>query len=160
MTAEDPCPCSRARSARRRHRCSVVCTSNKLETLPKSGHSPTRQPRIAVRSSFTRGPHRARTHDLAGFTRNGSALEVNQAGINASTTCSHEYPPAKRRLAKDNKEENTSRVIAWQRCPKVFSPLANANCSDVEATVGVRWRSDCARQLNRRWRLTASSLRT
>src|SRR6476469_2164499 len=59
-------------------------------------------------------------HDLAGFTRNASALAVNQAGINASTTCSQEYPPAKRRCANVNREENTSRVIAWQRCPKVF----------------------------------------
>src|SRR5882762_3810314 len=99
-------------------------------------------------------------HDLEGFTRNQSALEVPQAGINASATCSHEYPPAKRRLAKDNKDRNTSRAIARQRCPKVRSPLANANCSDVEATVGMRWSNDCARQLNRRWRLTASSLRT
>jgi hypothetical protein len=36
-------------------------------------------------------------HDLEGFTRNLSALAVNQAGINASATCAHEYPPAKRR---------------------------------------------------------------
>src|SRR5215510_13458694 len=99
-------------------------------------------------------------HDLVGFTRNQETLVENQAGINASTTWSHEYPPAKRRLANESKEENTSRVMAWQRCPKVFSPLANANCSDVDATVGARWRSDCARQLKRKWRLTASSLRT
>ena len=29
-------------------------------------------------------------HDLEGFTRNLSALVVNQAGINASATCAHE----------------------------------------------------------------------
>src|SRR5262249_51514106 len=102
----------------------------------------------------------ASTHDLEGFTRNQSTLEVTQAGIKASATCSHEYPPAKRRLAKENTDRKTSRAIARQRCPKVLSPLANANCSEVEATVGMRWSTDCARQLNRRWRLTASSLRT
>jgi hypothetical protein len=99
-------------------------------------------------------------HDLEGFTRNTSTREVNHAGINDSATCIHEYPPANRRWAKDNRERNTSRVIVRQRCPKVISPLANANCSDVDAIVGVRWRIDCARQLSRRWRLTASSLRT
>ena len=86
-------------------------------------------------------------HDLEGFTRNQPAWEVTQAGINASATCSHEYPPAKRRLAKDNKDRKTSRAIARQRCPKVLSPLANANCSEVEAIVGMRWSNDCARQL-------------
>src|ERR1051325_6742092 len=39
----------------------------------------------------------ASQHDLEGFTRNLSALGVTQAGIKASVTCSHEYPPAKRR---------------------------------------------------------------
>ena len=83
-------------------------------------------------------------HDFEGFTRNFSTLGVNHAGINASTTCSHEYPPAKRRWASESTEENTSRVIAQQRCPKVMVPLANANCSEVDPTVGVRWRMDCA----------------
>jgi hypothetical protein len=36
-------------------------------------------------------------HDFAGFAWNFSALGVNQAGINASVICSHEYPPANRR---------------------------------------------------------------
>ena len=36
-------------------------------------------------------------HDLEGFTRNLSGQGMNQAGINASATCAHEYPPAKRR---------------------------------------------------------------
>ena len=105
-------------------------------------------------------PRKAALHDLEGFTRNQEALAVNQAGINASATCAHEYPPAKRRFATDQSEEKTSRVIARQRCPKVISPLANANCSDVDPTAGARWRRDCARQLKRKWRLTASSLRT
>ena len=52
--------------------------------------------------------------------------------------------------ALESRAEKTSRVIARQRCPKVIVPLANANCSDVEAIVGVRWRIDCARQLKRR----------
>lgn len=46
-----------------------------------------------------------------GFTRAPSALVTNQAGINAFATCAHEYPPAKRRRAKESKDRNTSRVI-------------------------------------------------
>src|SRR5262245_41754424 len=87
-------------------------------------------------------------------------LVVAHVGIKTSATCSHENPSAKRRLATAKKEWKTSRPIARQRCPKVISPWANANFSEVEAMAGARWSSDCARQLKRRWRLTASSLRT
>src|SRR5215813_8047500 len=86
-------------------------------------------------------------HDFEGFPWNVCALIINHAGIKASVTCSHEYPPANRRWATESKEEKTSRVIARQRCPKVIAPLANTNCSEVEAIAGARWRSDCARQL-------------
>jgi hypothetical protein len=54
----------------------------------------------------------------------------------------------------------TSRAIVRHLCPKVVSPFANANLSVSAPEAGARWTSDCATQLNRKWRVTASSLRT
>jgi hypothetical protein len=57
-------------------------------------------------------------------------------------------------------ERKTSLDMARHRCPKVIFPLANLNLSDSDAGADARWISDCDTQLKRKWRLTASSLRT
>ena len=76
------------------------------------------------------------------------------------STSSHDFPSAKRRLLNSSIERKTSLAIVRHRCPKVVFPLANSNLSDSDTTADARWMSDCDTQLKRKWRLTASSLRT
>jgi len=82
------------------------------------------------------------------------------AGINVSKIASQERPCANSWVTNCSSPCRTSRVIARHLWPKVGSPLANANLSVSTPEAGARWTNDCATQLKRKWRWTASSLRT
>src|SRR5262245_57315420 len=82
------------------------------------------------------------------------------AGINVSKIASQERPCANSWATNCSSPCRTSRVIARHLWPKVGSPLANANLSVSAPEAGARWTNDCATQLKRKWRWTASSLRT
>ena len=82
------------------------------------------------------------------------------AGINVSKIASQERPCANSWVTNCSSPCRTSRVIARHLWPKVGAPLANANLSVSTPEAGARWTNDCATQLKRKWRWTASSLRT
>src|SRR5262249_37278085 len=99
-------------------------------------------------------------------TRLGKFVELLPAadglhmGINISRMCSHLWPRASRDAAHRNSPSSASRAIARAFCPTVIAPCANANLSEADGDVDARCSSDCATQLKRKWRVTASSFRT
>ena len=99
-------------------------------------------------------------HDLEITMAMGRARRIVYAGITMSKMCSHDWPWANKCSTSLRSPWNASRAIARTFCPTVLSPCANANLSDVDPMAGARWSSDCAMQLNQKWRVTASSLRT
>src|SRR4029453_954246 len=81
------------------------------------------------------------------------------AGINTSKMCSQLWPWANSCSTSLSRLCNASRAIVRTRCPMVMVPCANANLSVADPEAGVCWSNDCATQLKRKWRWTASSLR-
>jgi hypothetical protein len=81
-------------------------------------------------------------------------------GMSISRICSHLWPRASRDAVNRNSPSSASRAIARAFCPTVITPCANANLSEADGDVGTCWSHDCATQLNRQWRVTASSWRT
>src|SRR4029453_109053 len=82
------------------------------------------------------------------------------AGKRSSKMSSHLRPRANSEATNRKSPDHASRTIVWHLCPQVLSPCANANLSEVAPEAGACWTNDCATQLKRKWRLTASSLRT
>src|SRR4029450_7025942 len=87
-------------------------------------------------------------------------VATDYAGINTSKMCSQLCPWANSCSTSLSRLCNASRAIVRTRCPMVLAPCANANLSVSDPEAGACWSNDCATQLKRKWRLTASSLRT
>ena len=88
------------------------------------------------------------------------SVTMDYAGINTSKICSQLCPWASSCSTSWSRFFNASRAIVRTFCPMVTSPCANANLSVSDPEAGALWSNDCATQLKRKWRLTASSLRT
>jgi insertion element IS1 protein InsB len=97
------------------------------------------------------------------YTRLGGLswfVATDYAGINTSKMCAQLWPWANSCSTSLSRLCNASRAIVRTRCPMVMAPCANANLSVSDPEAGACWSNDCATQLKRQWRLTASSLRT
>ena len=99
-------------------------------------------------------------------TRLGRLAEIRStsgdlyAGSHSAKMSSHLRPRANSEATNRKRPAHASRTLVWPLCPQVLSPFANANLSEVAPEAGACWTSDCATQLKRQWRLTASSLHT